>query len=135
MKKYLLIIGGFISLFLGILGIILPLLPTTPFLLLSAGCFMKSSKKIYTWIINHKVFGSYIENYIKFRAISLKSKAISIVFLWCTILSSAFFFVSNFKTRILLIFIATAVTSHIFMIKTLTKEMILEKENCEENKN
>ena len=134
MKRYLLIIGGFISLFLGILGIALPVLPTTPFLLLSATCFMNSSKTLYTWVINHKVFGSYIENYIKFRAISLKSKVISIAFLWCMILSSAFFFVSNFKTRILLIFIATAVTSHILMIKTLTEEMILEKEKYEENR-
>lgn len=134
MKKYLLIVGGFISLFLGILGIVLPVLPTTPFLLLSAACFMKSSKTLYTWVINHKVFGSYIENYIEFRAISLKSKVISTVFLWCMILSSAFFFVSNLKIRVLLIFIATAVTSHILMIKTLTEEMILEKENCKENK-
>ena len=81
MKRYLLIIGGFISLFLGILGIALPVLPTTPFLLLSATCFMNSSKTLYTWVINHKVFGSYIENYIKFRAISLKSFTLKVAFL------------------------------------------------------
>jgi uncharacterized protein len=63
MRKYkiLLIIGGCISLSLGIVGIFLPLLPTTPFLLLSAYCFLKSSKKMYSWLINHK---SALKNYV-----------------------------------------------------------------------
>ena len=62
-KKRLLFISGFISLALGIVGIILPLLPTTPFLLLSAYCFSQSSEKFHNYILNNKVFGQYIRDY------------------------------------------------------------------------
>lgn len=123
MKKYLLITIGMISLAFGIAGIVLPILPTTPFLLLSATCFMKSSKRLYNWVISHKVFGNYINNYIEFRAITLKSKFITISFLWITILSSAYFFVSINLVRLIMILIAIAVTVHILLIKTLNSDM------------
>ena len=61
-KKRLLFILGFISLILGIVGILLPLLPTTPFLLLSAYCFSRSSEKLNNYILNNKFFGQYIRN-------------------------------------------------------------------------
>lgn len=67
MRKYFLIAAGFLSLGTGIIGIFIPVLPTTPFLLLAATCFIKSSKKLYQWLIDHRVFGKYIENYIKYR--------------------------------------------------------------------
>lgn len=62
-KKRLLFVLGFVSLILGIVGIILPLLPTTPFLLLSAYCFSRSSEKFHNYILNNKVFGQYIRDY------------------------------------------------------------------------
>ena len=62
MKKYLLIIVGCLSLGLGIIAMFLPVLPTTPFLLLSAGCFLRSSKSLYDWLLNHKYFGEYIKD-------------------------------------------------------------------------
>ena len=74
MKKYLLIIVGCLSLGLGIIGMFLPVLPTTPFLLLSAGCFLRSSKSLYDWLLNHKYFGEYIKDFIEHRAISKKIK-------------------------------------------------------------
>lgn len=55
LKKYLLIIMGTISLILGTVGIFIPILPTTPFLLLASYCYIRSSKKLYNWLINHKV--------------------------------------------------------------------------------
>jgi uncharacterized membrane protein YbaN (DUF454 family) len=122
-KKYLFIAAGFTSLSFGVAGIFLPILPTTPFLLLSAACFLKSSKSLYKWITNHKIFGSYISNYIKFRAVTTKSKILSILFLWVMILSSAVFFTNIIWLRILLVLIASGVTTHILMMRTLTREM------------
>ena len=126
MKKILLIIGGSISLALGVIGIFLPLLPTTCFLLLAAGCYVKSSEKLYNWLINHRILGLYIKSYIRHRAISKKTKIFSISLLWVTIMSSAIFFVSLVWVRILLVAIAVGVTIHLLMLKTLTREMMEE---------
>ncbi|MCK4979589.1 MAG: YbaN family protein [Candidatus Delongbacteria bacterium] len=118
------IFAGFTSLSVGVIGIFVPLLPTTPFVLLSATCFLKSSKSLYNWITNHKLFGDYIKYYLKFRAVSLRSKIISNIFLWVVILISAIFYTKLLWIRILLITVATCVTIHLVKMKTLTKEMI-----------
>jgi len=130
MKKIILIIAGNISLTLGVVGIFLPVLPTTPFLLLSAACFLKSSDKLYSWLIHHKLFGNYIQSYLKYKAISLRAKIISITALWIAIGSTIIFFIDTLYIRIVLAFIAVGVTVYLIKIKTLTKEMaeVLNKE-------
>lgn len=79
-KKKLLFILGFVSLALGIVGIIVPLLPTTPFLLLSAYCFNHSSEKFHNYILNNKIFGQYIRDYNEKKGITLKNKITAIPF-------------------------------------------------------
>lgn len=116
--KYILASIGLISLGLGILGIFLPLLPTTPFLLLSAALFMKSSKRLYNWLMNHKYLGKHLKNYIEHKTISVRSKISSITLLWLTILFTAFYIVENIIVKIVLLIIATAVTIHILSFKT-----------------
>ena len=120
--KYLLVIIGLISLGLGILGIFLPLLPTTPFLLLSAGLFMKSSKRLYNWLMNHKYLGKHLQNYLHHKTISVKTKISSLTLLWLTILSTTFYFVDKLIIKIVLLAIATAVTVHILTFKSKRKE-------------
>jgi uncharacterized membrane protein YbaN (DUF454 family) len=115
----LLLLAGIISLILAIIGIFLPLLPTTPFLLLSAACFAKSSERLYNWLMNHKYFGPIIRNYREKKSVSLHSKIYALVLLWTTILSSAIFFVTILWIKVLLVFIASAVTYHILRLKTL----------------
>jgi len=116
LNKYvrgLLIILGTISVLLGLIGIILPLLPTTPFLLLGAAIYAKSSDKFYNWLIENRLFGSYIKNYREGKGIPLRVKVFAISFLWITILITAIFFVPVLVIKILLIVIAIAVTTHI----------------------
>jgi len=118
-KRYVLISTGTIFLGLGLIGIVFPLLPTTPFLLLAAACYARGSQKFYMWLISNKYFGAYIKNYREGKGIPLKIKVVSILFLWITILFSAFFIVSIFFVQIILIAIAIGVTIHILSIKTL----------------
>jgi uncharacterized protein len=114
--RWLLIAAGTISVFLGLLGIILPLLPTTPFLLLGAASYAKSSERFYNWLINNRFFGSYIKNYREGKGIPLRIKITAISFLWITILITAVFFLPIVVVKILLIIIASAVTFHIIRL-------------------
>jgi len=113
MKKWLLIAAGTICVCLGVAGIFLPLLPTTPFLLLAAVCYAGSSKKFYGWLINNRWFGSYIKNYREGRGLTVTAKLLSVVSLWAAIGYSAGFVVQSFLARVVLVAIAMAVTAHI----------------------
>lgn len=112
--------AGTIFLSLGIVGIALPLLPTTPFLLLAAGCYLRSSPRFYNWLLGSPWLGGYIRNYLDGKGIPLRAKLFSISLLWITIACSATFAVELTAIRILLAVIAAAVTVHILRVKTLT---------------
>jgi len=119
MIRYVKIFAGCICLFLGIIGIVVPLLPTTPFLLLSSYLFFKSSPRLQHYLLNHKYVGTYIKNYQITKAIPLKLKIFTISFLWITILISVIIFSDLLWLCILLISIAIAVTIHLLSFKTL----------------
>ncbi len=119
--RFLWTVAGTFFLVLGIIGIVLPLLPTTPFLLLAAACYLRGSERMHNLLINHKWFGEYIKNYQKGRGIPLGVKITSIAFLWITISISAFFFITWSWLRIILFVIALMVSLHILSIKTLKK--------------
>ena len=72
--RLLLVIAGSISLAFGVIGIFLPVLPTTPFLLLASFCYVRSSERLHRWLLEHRVFGKYIYNYEVHRAIPKKTK-------------------------------------------------------------
>ena len=118
-SRIILIILGSFFVGLGILGIFLPLLPTTPFLLLAATCYVRSSERFYNWLLNTKWLGNYIKNYREGRGIPLSGKLLSVFLLWLTIGYSAIFAVPILLIRILLILIAIGVTIHILSLKTL----------------
>lgn len=117
--KSLYVILGSISLVLGIAGIFLPLLPTTPFLLLTAAAYLKGSPELYNWLMNHKYLGPYIRNFRENKAIPLRAKIISVTLLWVTILYCIFFVAEPLWLKILLGCIAVGVSYHIISFKTL----------------
>lgn len=123
MKRMLLIAAGYTSLSVGVAGIFVPLLPTTPFLLLSAACFVRSSDRLYQWLTTHRLFGTYIRCYREFHAISLRAKVLGLTLLWGTIGYSAVVVVDRWWIRALLVAIAAGVSWHILSLRTLTREM------------
>ncbi|MCK4828568.1 YbaN family protein [bacterium] len=117
MKPLLILLGSFF-LGLGFLGIFIPGLPTTPFLLLAAGCYVRSSDRLYTWLLNHYIFGRHIQNFRENRSISLHSKIISLIAMWLMISLSVFVFIKIFWIRILIAILGVIGTVVILLIRT-----------------
>lgn len=118
MKNRIFIAIGFVCVVLGAVGIFVPVLPTTPFLLLASWLFFKANSRWREWLLAHPRLGPYISNYIKYRAIPLRSKISTIALLWATILLSIAL-VDPLWLKILLLTIAIGVTIHIVTLKTL----------------
>jgi uncharacterized membrane protein YbaN (DUF454 family) len=117
-----LVTAGIVSVALGTVGIIVPLLPTTPFLLLAAACFVRSSDRLYRWLINHRLFGSYIRNYREHRAVTWQTKGFTLALLWAAIGYSGIVVVDSWIIRSLLLVIAVAVTVHVLSLNTVSKQ-------------
>ena len=117
--RILLIIAGTFFVGLGIVGIFVPVLPTTPFLLLAAACYARSSQRLYSWLLNNKWFGSYIRNYLERKGVPLKVKVVTVTLLWITIGSSVAFAVNILVVKLILVLIAVCVSIHILSVRTL----------------
>lgn len=115
--RALFVILGLVSFGLGVLGIFLPLLPTTPFLLLSAYLFVRSSNRLYQWLINHQVFGRYINDYLEKRSIPKRVKWYTLALLWTSILWCIASLELGNLQRIMLLFIAVGVTIHVAKLR------------------
>ena len=113
---------GSVSLALGIMGIFLPVLPTTPFLLLSAALYMRSSQRLYDWLMSHKHLGPYIKNFREHKALPLRVKIVSVTMVWATLLYCAFVVAKEWWMSAMFIAIAAGVTIHILSYKTLKKK-------------
>ena len=117
-KKYLLIFLGSLSLALGVIGIFIPLLPTTPFLLLASFCYLRSSQRLYQWLMEHKIFGACIYNYIAYKAVAKSIKVGTFILLWATLILSILL-TDYLHVRIILVLIGVGVSIHLYMLKTL----------------
>lgn len=117
-KRLFLTIAGLLSLSLAIIGIFLPLIPTTPLLLLAAACFIRSSNRLYEWLITNKHLGPYIKNYREGKGIPLSAKVIGVTLLWCSMLFTIIFVVPLFIIKILLAGIGGYFTWFILKQKT-----------------
>ena len=117
--KYILAFLGTISLALGVVGIFLPLLPTTPFLLLAAALYFRSSERLYNWLLQHPHLGTYIRNFRENKAIPLRVKIVSVSLVWGTLLYCTLFIAQELWLRAFFLSLATAITIHILHYKTL----------------
>jgi uncharacterized membrane protein YbaN (DUF454 family) len=118
LKRYVLISVGTLFLIIGAIGIVVPVMPTTPFLLLAAACYIRSSKRFHDWLLNNRVLGRYIRDYLSGEGMPMAAKATTLVLLWTSIGVSIFIAVDAMWLRVLLLVIAAGVTAHILTICT-----------------
>lgn len=122
MKILLAILGG-VAFGLGVVGIFVPLLPTTPFLLLAAALWVRSSPRLYAWLLSHRRLGSYIRNFRENRAIPLRAKVLSLALMWGTMLWCIFVPLSGWWwAQLALLAVALGVTWHILSFATLPRK-------------
>ncbi len=121
-KKYIFVGLGSLFAAIGIIGIFIPILPTTPLLLLSAYFYARSSERCLNWLLTNRLFGSYIDNYRSGRGLPLLHKILTLILLWITIGYSALFFVERLWLKILLGLIALFVTIHLVVLKTYKRQ-------------
>jgi len=121
-RKAILIFTGTVCVGLGVLGMFLPLMPTTVFLLLAAYCYSHSSERFHAWLLNNRWCGKYIQNYRSGRGISLKQKVSTTAFLWASIGLSIWMLGSGLWMTLLLLAIAAGVTIHILWLRTYQPE-------------
>jgi len=118
-KRVIYLIIGTVALALGSLGLFLPVLPTTPFVILAAACYLRSSKRMHAWILQSRLFGETVENYQAGRGLKRDTKIRALVLMWATISISAFFFVDQLIFRGAMFLVAVGVTIYILGLPTL----------------
>ena len=118
LKRRLFVVAGSIALGIGITGIFVPILPTTPFLLLAALAYMRGSKRLYKMLLSNRFVGNYIRNYLEGKGMPLKMKIWTLSLLWVAILLTATLATDSLIIRIILAVVLIGVTIHIIKIKT-----------------
>jgi uncharacterized membrane protein YbaN (DUF454 family) len=117
-KRHLLVAVGFICVGVGVVGVVVPLLPTTPFLLLAAYCFVRGSPRWHRWLLCNRVFGRYIDDYLTYKAVPRRTKIAALAVLWvCLGVSGALLRI--WYVALILGVIGVAVTVHILRLRTL----------------
>ena len=122
MKKKIYIIAGSISTILGFIGIFLPIMPTTPFLLLASFFFTRSSPKLNNYLLKNRLLGEFLTNYLEHRTLPLSNKIKTISFLWCGLLATIFFTNIPFYVIIILICVGIGVSLHIGLLGFFRKK-------------
>lgn len=130
--RYSLFALGWLSFVLGMIGLLLPVVPTSPFLILSAACFLRSSPRFYHWLVNHRWFGIYIRYYLDGRGIPTKVKVLILTMLWIMILSSALLIVRIPWVTATMCTIAALVSIYILRLPTPTPGQVKQENNEKE---
>lgn len=115
-KRILLIACGTASVGVGVVGALVPMLPTTPFLLLAAYLYGRSSERVYGRLLENRVIGNYLRQYYEGHCMSVRHKAMTLAFLWLGLVSTVAFAVSSWVTRGILGGVGIAVTVHVSML-------------------
>ncbi len=118
MKKTILFAVGCICAILGFIGVFLPIIPTTPFVLLALTCFMKSSDKMHTFVLENKYLAPYVKDFVSGNGIPIKAKKRAIFLIWITIGFTVLVVLDRTILKIMLLIIATSVSAYIWTRKT-----------------
>ncbi len=117
-SRHILLACGWLALGLGALGLAIPVLPTAPFVLLAAACFLRSSERLHGWLVSHPVFGHHIEDYLAGRGLRVRTKVVALTTLWASVLLSVLVFVPLLAADVAIVAIALAVTVYILRLPT-----------------
>lgn len=111
-------LAGSIFLVFGIVGAVIPLIPTTPFILVAAACYARGSPRMYRWMTTNRYFGKYLKDYREGRGVPLKVKVVSVAFLWAVIGISAAVVTDDIIVRVVLVTVAVLVSVHVLSIRS-----------------
>ena len=115
-KRTALVAAGSVAMVIGGIGVVMPILPTTPFVIVAALCFGTSSPRMYGWLTRNRYFGEYIENYREGKGVSRRTKAYALIFLWPMLIVSALMMRGGIVAIVLPI-VGAAVSAHILLLK------------------
>lgn len=121
--RILLMILGTIFLFLGIIGLVLPVMPGTIFLILATACYIRSSETMYLWLINNRWFGKYARLYFEEKSMPLRAKIIASVSMWTSI-SISIYYIDKPVVRIIMLVTGVCVTLYFLYLKTTPKKLV-----------
>lgn len=119
LARWFYIAAGSVSLVLGVIGVFVPLIPTTPFLLVSAACYIRGSTRLYDWLLRNRWFGQRIKDWREGRGISRKDKLLAVGYTVSSIAVSAIFFAPNWWIRVLMGILALGLS--VWILKQSTK--------------
>lgn len=117
--RWLLLGIGSLSLGMAGLGLVLPGLPVTPFVLLAAACYVRSSERLYRWLVSNPAFGPVITTWREQRGLTLSTKLITLALVWLMLGSAALWLVESVWMRGLLIGLAVIKTGVLWRIRTV----------------
>lgn len=122
--RAILVAVGSVSVAIGTIGAFVPVLPTTPFLLLAAACYLRASDRLYHRLLAHRLFGAYLAAYLRGEGIPLKTKLLALAMLWASLGASALFAVPPrlWWVRLILLAVGAGVTAHLIAVKTRKDE-------------
>ncbi len=115
---------GWSSVALGLIGVVVPGLPTTTFLIIAAWCFIRSSDSAYRWLLAHRVLGPYVRDYLSGKGMPARSKVIALAMMWTACVSSAWFFIPNLFGKIAVLSCAV-IGTYIMLVRVPTSDPTL----------
>jgi uncharacterized membrane protein YbaN (DUF454 family) len=118
LKRTIYLVLGALALLVGVIGMLVPIMPTVPFLVLAALYFGRSSERLRRWLINHRVFGRYLHDYFTYRAIKRRVKVSALIGLWATVFA-AMLVLRRAAVNYALVAMGAVISGHILSIKTL----------------
>jgi uncharacterized membrane protein YbaN (DUF454 family) len=118
LTPHLLVACGWAALGLGAVGLVVPVLPTVPFVLLAAACFLRGSERWHRWLVSHPVFGRHLADYLAGRGLGVRTKVVALLALWASVLVSVVLVVPLLAVDLLLLAVAAAVSVYVLRLPT-----------------